>query len=143
MKRFHFLFISAGIALALFSCSSNNEFNEQNLIGSWEIYKGEEFIIATDSLTNTYTLSPGQGSFTFNSDGTASTAIFTLSANGTYSLSTYSGSDIIIFTETGETDSDTLEILRFTGDQMDFSDKIDESSDSGDDDYSIYYLQKL
>lgn len=113
----------------LFSCANSSEFNQSNLVGTWDINKVEVRDLNTDTANNNINFAPGTAYFIFESNGNNYSVTPYGNDTATYQVSTFDGKDIIIISYQGEPDTDTVEVINFTGSLLDLSTKIDEIND--------------
>lgn len=111
------------------------------MVGTWNTIKVEERDINSDAIQNTYNIPAGAAYLTFESNGNFS-GIFPETISGTYQIGSFNGKDLIIFMNSGDSDHDTVEVIRFTGTELDFSTKIDDLTETNEDTYGIFYLTK-
>lgn len=144
MKKFRFPLAISVLMLAV-SCSSENsaEFNEANLVGTWDVTKAYLYNIQNDQQISSVTLPQGYLYYILNNDGTiiqsgtaadeSDTAMFeAIVWNGKNILRVYRG-----------TESDTVEVVSFNPPNMTWDAKIDEGNDNdGDENYPKFELLK-
>lgn len=128
----------------LFSCanSPSTEFNQANLIGTWDLIRLENRDNNTDAIIDTALVPPGLLYFSFNNDGTGEANLGDTIFTYNYLLETLNNKNMIIFMLTGDPDYDTIEVTRFTETEMDFTDKPDVINDPNDNDYNNYFFIK-
>lgn len=144
-KNFRLPFAIAVLMLAV-SCSSEEsaDFNETNLLGTWDVTKAYLHNLQTGELNATLTPPQRYLYYIINADGTAimtGTEVTNGSDTATFEATVWNGKNLLILYP--GSNADTIEVTTFNPPNMTWNTGIDEVNDNdGDTTYVVFDLVK-